>query len=90
MWQSLRDRLIGYVAGRHYWDEGLEQWGYSNAPSNQFSVILSGILFFHKYVALYIVTSVLNIVHMQVLWVLTAREAPPTTAGISQSERSLL
>ena len=50
VWQSFRDRLIGFVTGHIFWDKGQEQWGYTNTPSNQFSVVLSGMLFFHKYI----------------------------------------
>ena len=48
VWQAFRDRLIGYIGHTHYWDDVRQQWGYSDQPSNQFSLILSGMLFTHK------------------------------------------
>ncbi|PIK45293.1 putative exostosin-1 [Apostichopus japonicus] len=49
VWQTFPDRLVGFPARSHYWDEANEQWGYSSKWTNEYSIVLTGAAFYHKY-----------------------------------------
>jgi glucuronyl/N-acetylglucosaminyl transferase EXT1 len=48
-WQAFPDRLVGFVGHSHAWDEGSLKWTYNSSPSNEFSLVLTGAVFFHRY-----------------------------------------
>ena len=47
-WRSFRDRLVGYVAHKHYWDPLRLQWSYTARSTNEYSLVLSGMVFYHR------------------------------------------
>lgn len=47
-WLAFPDRLVGYVAHSHSWDEKTLKWTYIANPSNDFSLVLSGAVFYHR------------------------------------------
>ncbi|KAJ8021177.1 Exostosin-1c [Holothuria leucospilota] len=49
VWRTFPDRIVGYPARSHYWDEANEQWGYSSKWTNEYSLVLTGAAFYHKY-----------------------------------------
>ena len=49
-WQSFSNRLVGFVAHKHYWDPVRLQWSYSSDWSNEYSIVLTGALFYHRQV----------------------------------------
>lgn len=49
-WQSFSDRLVGFVAHKHYWDPIRLQWSYTSDWSNDYSMVLTGALFYHRQV----------------------------------------
>ena len=48
-WLSFPDRLVGFVAHKHYWDPVHMQWSYTTRWTNEFSLVLSGAMFCHRY-----------------------------------------
>ncbi|XP_077990001.1 exostosin-1-like [Glandiceps talaboti] len=49
VWQSFPDRLIGYPSRSHYWDEAKSKWGYTSKWTNDYSMVLTGAAFYHRY-----------------------------------------
>ncbi|XP_030637856.1 exostosin-1 [Chanos chanos] len=49
VWQSFPDRIVGYPARSHYWDAGKARWGYTSKWTNEFSMVLTGAAFYHRY-----------------------------------------
>ena len=49
-WQSFSNRLVGFAAHKHYWDPVRLQWSYSSDWSNEYSIVLTGALFYHRQV----------------------------------------
>ncbi|XP_013791340.2 exostosin-1a-like, partial [Limulus polyphemus] len=49
VWQSYPDRIVGYPARSHYWDDSKGSWGYTSKWTNQYSIILTGAAFYHRY-----------------------------------------
>ncbi|XP_076349903.1 exostosin-1b-like isoform X2 [Tachypleus tridentatus] len=48
VWQSYPDRIVGYPARSHYWDDSKGSWGYTSKWTNQYSIILTGAAFYHS------------------------------------------
>ena len=48
-WQSFPERLVGFVAHKHYWDSVNLQWSYTTNWSNDYSLVLTGALFYHRW-----------------------------------------
>ena len=48
VWLEFADRIVGYPARTHYWDEALGKWIYSSKWTNQFSMILPSAAIYHK------------------------------------------
>ncbi|XP_071494931.1 exostosin-1-like [Diadema antillarum] len=48
-WQTFPDRLVGYPARNHFWDQAKARWGYSSKWTNEYSMVLTGAAFYHRY-----------------------------------------
>ena len=48
IWRAFPDRLVGFVGHAHSWDEESLRWSYSSSPGNEYSVLLSDAVFFHR------------------------------------------
>ncbi|CAK8683774.1 unnamed protein product [Clavelina lepadiformis] len=54
VWRSLPDRIVGFPARSHFWDEAKSKWVYTSKWSNSYSMVLTGAAFIHRYyLALY-------------------------------------
>nr|XP_019959270.1 PREDICTED: exostosin-1-like [Paralichthys olivaceus] len=49
VWQSFPERIVGYPARSHYWDSSRSRWGYTSKWTNDYSMVLTGAAFFHRY-----------------------------------------
>jgi len=48
VWKSFRERIVGFPARNHFWDDRKKLWVYSSKWSNEYSIILTNAAFFHK------------------------------------------
>ncbi|XP_043916348.1 exostosin-1-like [Protopterus annectens] len=49
VWHSFPERLVGYPARSHYWDNSKGRWGYTSKWTNEYSMVLTGAAFYHRY-----------------------------------------
>lgn len=56
VWHSFPERIVGYPARSHYWDAAKGRWGYTSKWTNEYSMVLTGAAFYHRY-NIYIPTS---------------------------------
>lgn len=49
VWHSFPERIVGYPARSHYWDGGKGRWGYTSKWTNEYSMVLTGAAFYHRY-----------------------------------------
>ncbi|XP_076872573.1 exostosin-1 isoform X2 [Brachyhypopomus gauderio] len=49
VWRSFPERIVGYPARSHYWDGGKRRWGYTSKWTNEYSMVLTGAAFYHRY-----------------------------------------
>ncbi|GFG40335.1 hypothetical protein Cfor_00928 [Coptotermes formosanus] len=49
VWKSFPDRIVGYPARSHYWDDAKGTWGYTSKWTNDYSIVLTGAAFYHRY-----------------------------------------
>ncbi|KAM7288912.1 putative exostosin-1 [Ixodes scapularis] len=49
VWQSFPERIVGFPARSHYWDDTKAAWGYSSKWTNEYSMVLTGAAFYHRY-----------------------------------------
>ncbi|XP_038600644.1 exostosin-1 [Tachyglossus aculeatus] len=49
VWQSFPERIVGYPARSHFWDNAKERWGYTSKWTNDYSMVLTGAAIYHKY-----------------------------------------
>uniref|UniRef100_A0A8C3B049 Uncharacterized protein n=1 Tax=Cyclopterus lumpus TaxID=8103 RepID=A0A8C3B049_CYCLU len=49
VWQSFPERIVGYPARSHYWDSSRSRWGYTSKWTNEYSMVLTGAAFYHRY-----------------------------------------
>ena len=49
VWSQFPDRLVGFPSRSHYWDDKKHKWVYTSKWSNDFSMILTGAAFYHRY-----------------------------------------
>ncbi|XP_066500894.1 exostosin-1a [Hoplias malabaricus] len=49
VWQSFPERIVGYPARSHFWDANKERWGYTSKWTNDYSMVLTGAAFYHRY-----------------------------------------
>ena len=50
VWRNFPDRIVGYPARSHFWDEGKSRWGYTSKWTNDYSIVLTGAAFYHRLV----------------------------------------
>lgn len=49
VWQSFPARIVGYPARSHFWDDAKACWGYTSKWTNDYSIVLTGAAFYHRY-----------------------------------------
>uniref|UniRef100_A0A672FTM2 Exostosin-1-like n=1 Tax=Salarias fasciatus TaxID=181472 RepID=A0A672FTM2_SALFA len=49
VWRSFPERIVGYPARSHYWDGSRSRWGYTSKWTNDYSMVLTGAAFYHRY-----------------------------------------
>ncbi|KAK7871188.1 hypothetical protein R5R35_002423 [Gryllus longicercus] len=49
VWRSFPERIVGYPARSHYWDDAKGAWGYTSKWTNDYSIVLTGAAFYHRY-----------------------------------------
>lgn len=49
VWREFPERIVGYPARSHYWDETKNRWSYSSKWSNEYSIVLTGAAVYHRY-----------------------------------------
>ncbi|XP_062841331.1 exostosin-1a isoform X2 [Trichomycterus rosablanca] len=49
VWQSFPERIVGYPARSHFWEVNKERWGYTSKWTNDYSMVLTGAAFYHRY-----------------------------------------
>ncbi|XP_028675626.1 exostosin-1c-like [Erpetoichthys calabaricus] len=49
VWRSFPDRIVGYPPRSHFWDNSKQAWGYTSKWTNEFSIVLTGAAFYHRY-----------------------------------------
>ncbi|KAJ2947844.1 hypothetical protein O0L34_g9633 [Tuta absoluta] len=48
VWQQFPDRIVGYPAREHFWDEAKGSWGYSSKWGGTYSMVLPGAALVHR------------------------------------------
>ncbi|XP_044741369.1 exostosin-1 [Chrysoperla carnea] len=49
VWREFPERIVGYPARSHYWDDSKSSWGYTSKWTNDYSIVLTGAAFYHRY-----------------------------------------
>ncbi|XP_047006622.1 exostosin-1c [Ictalurus punctatus] len=49
VWQSFPERIVGYPPRSHFWDPVKKIWGYTSKWTNEYSIVLTGAAFYHRY-----------------------------------------
>ncbi|XP_044537793.1 exostosin-2-like [Gracilinanus agilis] len=49
VWREFPDRLVGYPGRLHLWDHEMNKWKYESEWTNEVSMVLTGVAFYHKY-----------------------------------------
>ncbi|XP_014262260.1 exostosin-1 [Cimex lectularius] len=49
VWKHFPERIVGYPARSHYWDDAKGSWGYTSKWTNDYSIVLTGAAFYHRY-----------------------------------------
>ncbi|XP_019738218.1 exostosin-1 [Hippocampus comes] len=49
VWQTFPERIVGYPARSHYWDGSRSCWAYTSKWTNDYSMVLTGAAFYHRY-----------------------------------------
>ncbi|CAL4124151.1 unnamed protein product, partial [Meganyctiphanes norvegica] len=49
VWRTFPDRIVGYPARTHHWDQAKGSWTYSSQWSNSYSLVLTGAGMYHRY-----------------------------------------
>uniref|UniRef100_A0A087X9X0 Exostosin-1c n=1 Tax=Poecilia formosa TaxID=48698 RepID=A0A087X9X0_POEFO len=49
VWRSFPDRIVGYPPRSHFWDLLKHAWGYTSKWTNEYSIVLTGAAFYHRY-----------------------------------------
>ena len=48
VWKTFQDRIVGFSARTHYWDERRKVWAYSSVLSSEYSMVLTSAAFIHR------------------------------------------
>ena len=49
VWRHFPERIVGFPARTHYWDGKKKRWAYTSKWSNEYSMVLTGLAFYHRY-----------------------------------------
>ncbi|XP_030645030.1 exostosin-1c [Chanos chanos] len=49
VWRSFPERIVGYPPRSHFWDPVKKVWGYTSKWTNEYSIVLTGAAFYHRY-----------------------------------------
>lgn len=49
VWREFPDRIVGFPSRVHLWDNGTHQWKYQSEWTNEVSMVLTGVAFYHKF-----------------------------------------
>ncbi|KAG1676608.1 Exostosin-2 [Nymphon striatum] len=49
VWREFPDRIVGFPSRVHLWDSKTQKWKYESEWTNEISMVLTGIAFYHKY-----------------------------------------
>ncbi|KZS12995.1 Exostosin-1, partial [Daphnia magna] len=49
VWRHFPERIVGFPARTHYWDDTKGQWGYTSKWTNEYSMVLTGAAIYHRY-----------------------------------------
>uniref|UniRef100_A0AAQ4QC06 Exostosin glycosyltransferase 1 n=1 Tax=Gasterosteus aculeatus aculeatus TaxID=481459 RepID=A0AAQ4QC06_GASAC len=49
VWRSFPERIVGYPPRSHFWDPLKGAWGYTSKWTNDYSIVLTGAAFYHRY-----------------------------------------
>ncbi|XP_012693106.2 exostosin-1c [Clupea harengus] len=49
VWRSFPERIVGYPPRSHFWDPVKQIWGYTSKWTNEYSIVLTGAAFYHRY-----------------------------------------
>ncbi|KAM7535456.1 hypothetical protein Aperf_G00000096652 [Anoplocephala perfoliata] len=49
VWRENRDRIVGFPARGHFWSSTNQSWYYNSAHSCEYSMVLTGAAFIHRY-----------------------------------------
>uniref|UniRef100_A0A8D3DSC6 Exostosin-1c n=1 Tax=Scophthalmus maximus TaxID=52904 RepID=A0A8D3DSC6_SCOMX len=49
VWRSFPERIVGYPPRSHFWDPLKRAWGYTSKWTNDYSIVLTGAAFYHRY-----------------------------------------
>lgn len=49
VWRAFPERIVGYPGRSHYWDDAKGSWGYTSKWTNDYSIVLTGAAFYHRY-----------------------------------------
>lgn len=48
VWREFPDRIVGFPSRVHLWDAAARKWKYESEWTNEISMVLTGIAFYHK------------------------------------------
>ncbi|GAB6024022.1 Exostoses (Multiple)-like 3 [Chamberlinius hualienensis] len=49
VWREFPDRIVGYPSRVHLWDNATRSWKYQSEWTNEVSMVLTGVAFYHKF-----------------------------------------
>nr|XP_045617389.1 exostosin-1-like isoform X2 [Procambarus clarkii] len=49
VWRTFPDRIVGYPARSHHWDDSKAGWSYTSRWTNSYSLVLTGAAVYHRY-----------------------------------------
>ncbi|KAF0297992.1 Exostosin-1 [Amphibalanus amphitrite] len=49
VWRSFPERIVGFPARSHYWDDAKGTWGYTSKWLNDYSMVLTSAAMYHRY-----------------------------------------
>jgi glucuronyl/N-acetylglucosaminyl transferase EXT1 len=49
VWKFFPERIVGFPARAHFYDDSKNSWGYTSKWTNYYSIVLTGAAFYHRY-----------------------------------------
>ncbi|XP_037802046.1 exostosin-1b-like [Penaeus monodon] len=49
VWRTFPERIVGYPARSHHWDDAKAGWSYTSRWTNSYSMVLTGAAVYHRY-----------------------------------------